>query len=442
MKHVSYDIVIVGGGLVGASMALALAGIAQRYQLSIAIIDAAKAEDSTPTAAGDLDGRATALALGSRNLLDSIGVWADLCSQAQPIMDIDVSDQGQPFGAQMQAQEMDQQALGYVLQNQHMGQVFWQQLTQRCVAQVSIIDQAQVLQVDNARQDSKLVYERTVGGQVEKTEVICQLVIMADGGRSSLRDSLGMYNHQQSYDQVAVVVNVALDKAHHGLACERFTSKGPMAVLPLLPAATSASSHDYHPHRAAIVWTQPKQRQAELSTMDNATLLTELQNQIGFRMGQFRALGERQVYPLSLSVAKEQARQGLAVIGNAAHTLHPIAGQGFNLALRGAFALAEQVHMACKNQAAIGDLAYLQKFVEASRGDQKRTVGASDQVMKLFSSRDKSLTIGRQLGLLAMQNIPLAKTVFTRSAMGLDRPLANVLPVPVAEQQVDAGKVS
>ena len=436
MKHVSYDIVIVGGGLVGASMALALAGIAERYQLSIAIIDAAKAEDSTPTAAGDLDGRATALALGSRNLLDSIGVWADLASQAQPIMDIDVSDQGQPFSAKMHAQEMDQEALGYVLQNQHMGQVFWQRLTRHCDAQVTIIDQSQVLQVDNARIDSKLIYERTVDGQLEKAEVTCQLVIMADGGRSSLRESLGMFNHQQSYDQVAVVVNVALDKDHHGLACERFTGKGPMAVLPLLADVTSANSNAHNQHRAAIVWTQPKERDAELAIMDDETLLTELQNQIGFRMGEFRALGERQVYPLSLSVAKEQARQGLAVIGNAAHTLHPIAGQGFNLALRGAFALAEQVHMACKDLAPIGDLAYLQKFVDASSGDQKRTVGASDQIMKLFSSRDKSLTIGRQLGLLAMQNIPLAKTVFTRSAMGLDRPLANVLPVPAE------GKVS
>ena len=432
MKQASYDIVIVGGGLVGASMALALAGIAQRYDLSIAIIDAAKAEDSTPTAAGDLDGRATALALGSRNLLDSIGVWTDLASQAQPIMDIDVSDQGQPFGAKMHAQDMDQEALGYVLQNQHMGQVFWQQLTQHCDAQVTIIDQAQVLQVDNARQDSKLVYQRTLEDQTEpdKVEVTCQLVIMADGGRSSLRESLGMFNHQQSYEQVAVVVNVALDKDHHGLACERFTGKGPMAVLPLLPDVTSANRNAHNQHRAAIVWTQPQEREVELAAMDDAALLTELQNQIGFRMGEFRALGERQVYPLSLSVAKEQARQGLAVIGNAAHTLHPIAGQGFNLALRGAFALAEQVHMACKDQAVIGDLAYLQQFVDASSGDQKRTVGASDQIMKLFSSRDKSLTLGRQLGLLAMQNIPLAKTVFTRSAMGLDRPLADVLPVP------------
>jgi len=425
MKQASYDIVIVGGGLVGASMALALAGIAQRYQLSVVIIDAAKAEDSTPTAAGDLDGRATALALGSRNLLDSIGVWADLASQAQAIMDIDVSDQGQPFGAKMHAQEMDQDALGYVLQNQHMGQVFWQQLTQHASAQVTIIDQSQVLQVDNARQDSKLVYERNIDGQIEKIEVTCQLVIMADGGRSSLRESLGMFNHQQSYEQVAVVVNVSLDKPHLGLACERFTPKGPMAVLPLSPENGQA--------RAAIVWTQPIARADELAAMVDEDLLTELQNQIGFRMGEFRALGERQVYPLALSVAKEQARQGLAVIGNAAHTLHPIAGQGFNLALRGVFALAEQVHMACKDQAPIGDLVYLQEFVDASSGDQKRTVGASDQIMKLFSSRDKSLTIGRQLGLLAMQNIPLAKTVFTRSAMGLDRPLANVLPVPQAK---------
>lgn len=417
MQQINYDIVIVGGGMVGAAMALSLVGIAKRYGLSIAIIDAVKAEQSTPTAAGSLDGRATALALGSRNLLDSIGVWPSLAANAQPILDIDVSDQGQPISAQMHAAEVNQDALGYVLQNQHMGQAFWQQLTTHCTDQVSIIDQAQVTELDNRRTDSRLVFER----HGEQTQVTCQLIIMADGGRSSLREGLGMGSQKQSYEQVAVVVNVVLDKPHHGLACERFTANGPMAVLPLMP--------DNGQSRAAIVWTQPEDREAELTAMDSEQILTELQNQIGYRMGEFRAVGERQIYPLSLSVAKEQARQGLAVIGNAAHTLHPIAGQGFNLALRGAFALAEQVHRACKDGQSIGDLTYLQAFVSDSQWDQKRTVGASDQIMKLFSNQHTAFTLGRQLGLLAMQKLPLVKTVFTRAAMGLDRPLADVLPV-------------
>lgn len=417
MQHVNYDIVIVGGGMVGAAMALSLAGIAKRYHLSIAIIDAAKAEQSTPTAAGSLDGRATALALGSRNLLESIGVWHSLADHAQPILDIDVSDQGQPISAQMHAAEVNQDALGYVLQNQHMGQAFWQQLTDHCADQVTIIDQAQVTTLDNRRTNSSLVYER----DGESIQVTCQLIVMADGGRSSLREGLGMRNQKQSYEQVAVVVNVVLDKPHHGLACERFTANGPMAVLPLMPEDGQ--------QRAAIVWTQPEAREAELAAMNSEQLLTELQNQIGYRMGEFRAVGERQIYPLSLSVAKEQARQGLAVIGNAAHTLHPIAGQGFNLALRGAFALAEQVHRACKDQQPIGDLTYLQAFVTDSQWDQKRTVGASDQIMKLFSNQNTAFTVGRQLGLLAMRKLPLVKTVFTRAAMGLDRPLADVLPV-------------
>ncbi|MDP6968492.1 MAG: 2-octaprenyl-6-methoxyphenyl hydroxylase [Gammaproteobacteria bacterium] len=429
MQQANYDIVIVGGGMVGASMALAVAGIAQRYQLNIAIIDAAKTETTTPTAAGSLDGRATALALGSRNLLASIGVWPALESYAQAIVDIDVSDQGQPFGAQLHADDMAQEALGYVLQNQHIGEVFWQQLNQHCADLVTIVDQAQVLALDNARQNSRVIYERNIDGITQQVEVTCQLIIMADGGRSTLREDLGMYNQQQSYEQVALVVNVVLDKAHQGLACERFTANGPMAVLPLLPVQQQ--------HRAAIVWTQPKQRAQALAAMDNEQLLVALQNQVGFRMGEFQALGERQIYPLSLSVAQEQVRQGLAVIGNAAHTLHPIAGQGFNLALRGAFALAEQIHKACQAQAPLGDLTYLHAFLATSRWDQKLTVGASDQIMKLFSSQQKSLTWGRQMGLLAMQNLPLAKTVFTRVAMGLDQPLAEILPVPTLEVQHD-----
>jgi 2-octaprenyl-6-methoxyphenol hydroxylase len=134
-----------------------------------------------------------------------------------------------------------------------------------------------------------------------------------------------------------------------------------------------------------------------------------------------------------MSVAQEQARQGIAVIGNAAHTLHPIAGQGFNLALRGSFALAETILRACKSGLPLGDLANLNQFVEASQWDQKRVIGASDKVMKLFSSRKPHYSIVRQLGLLSMQQVSLVKTVFTRAAMGLDVPLAQVLPLPVAK---------
>ena len=425
MQQANYDIVIVGGGLVGTAMAIAVAGIAQRYQLKIAIIDGAKTKSSESKAANSLDGRATALALGSRNLLERVGVWSALEAYAQPIFDIDVSDQGQPFGVQMQAQEMGQEALGYVLQNEHMGNVFRHQLSQHCEGLVTFINEAQVLSLDNSVKDSQLVYEHTLEGETQQVEVTCQLIIMADGGRSSLRADLGMHSQNKNYEQVAVVVNVALDKAHQGLACERFTADGPMAVLPLLP--------EQGQYYAAIVWTQPADQAATLAAMDDEEMRVALQNQIGFRMGEFRALGARQIYPLALSVAEEQARQGLAVIGNAAHTLHPIAGQGFNLALRGVFALAEQVYKACQAQAPLGDLTYLNAFLATSSRDQKMTVHATDQIMQLFSSRQKTLTWGRQLGLLAMQNIPLAKTVFTRTAMGLDQPLADVLPLPVRQ---------
>ena len=418
-----YDIVIVGGGLVGASLCLALSGTAQRYGLTIAVLDAAKIDDTVPTSAGALDGRATALAYGSRNLLDSIGLWQSLEEHAQGIENIQVSDQGQPWKSDMHAGAMGREALGYVLQNQAMGQVFLQQIQQRCGDIVQLISEASVLSVDNARQDSQLTYLQN-GDEYTLT---AQLIVMADGGRSALRQQLGMFDQTQSYDQVALVANLELDQPHLGLACERFTASGPLALLPL----TEFNGQ----HRVALVWTQPLARQEELQNMDNAELLEEIQQQVGYPMGEFRAIGDRQVYPLTLSVAQEQARQGLAVVGNAAHTLHPIAGQGFNLALRGNFALAEAILNACKAGTAIGDLATLNKFVAASRWDQDRVVGASDKIMKLFSSKKRHYSVLRQLGLLTMQQVPWVKTIFTRAAMGLDVPLAQVLAMPPPSTQ-------
>jgi 2-octaprenyl-6-methoxyphenol hydroxylase len=414
----SYDIVIVGGGLVGASLCLALAGTAKAYGLSIALLDAAPIEATTPSAAGVLDGRATALALGSRNLLHSIGLWHHLKPHAQAISNIQVSDQGQPLKSEMYASDMQREALGYVLQNQAMGQVFLEQITQRCSDFVHLIDQAQVTAIDNARQDSQLEYQRL--GQCGT--LTAQLVVMADGGRSDLRQQLGMFDQVQRYDQVALVANLELDQHHQGLACERFTPSGPLALLPL--------PNFQNKHRAALVWTQPIERQSELQQLSDDELLQEIQQHVGYPMGDFLAIGDRQVYPLTLSVAQEQARQGLAVVGNAAHTLHPIAGQGFNLALRGNFALAASVLKACKQGTAIGDLANLNEFVEVSKWDQKRVISASDKVMKLFSSKKRHYSIFRQLGLLTMEQVPLVKTIFTRAAMGLDVPLAQVLAMP------------
>ncbi len=414
----TYDIVIVGSGLVGTSLCLALAGTASSYGLSIALLDTQSFDTQATAQRGLLDGRATALALGSRNLLNSIDVWQYLSPFAQAIGSIEVSDQGQPWKSDMRADLVQQEALGFVLQNQAMGTVFLDQIRQRCSDFVHLIGEAQVTSIDNARQDSQLSYTR-LGKQHTLTT---QLVVMADGGRSDLRKRLGMFDTVENYEQVALVANVELDQAHGGLACERFTSSGPLAVLPL----TSVGDK----HRASLVWTQPLARQEELAKLTDDQVLSEIHEHFGYRMGQLLSIGDRQVYPLALSVANEQARQGLAVIGNAAHTLHPIAGQGFNLALRGNFALAEAVLGACQKGAPIGDLSCLNEFVATTRKDQSRIITTTDKVMKLFSTKKRHYSVLRQLGLFTMEQLPLVKTVFTRAAMGLDIPVSKVLAMP------------
>jgi 2-octaprenyl-6-methoxyphenol hydroxylase len=421
MVNSSCDIVIVGAGLVGASLALALAGTAKMHGLRMILLEAASLAQPPSTSQNELDGRATALAYGSRNLLHGINLWHSLNPYAEPILKIQVSDQGHFATSHLSATEMGSEALGYVIENRLMRNLMLQRL-QQLSDWIELIDQAQVMQVDNAFCDSLVTYKRD--GQTH--HLSAQLIVIADGGDSKLRRYLGMYSDSQSYHQVAVVVDVVLERPHLGLACERFTRSGLLALLPL----RDHTQTDTRIHRAAVVWIQPQQRAEELRQLSDRALLIELQRQAGYRLGFLQRLGGRQVYPLSLSLSREQVRQGLVVAGNAAHTLHPIAGQGFNLALRSCFALAQYVFQACEKRQNLGDLAGLNTYQHIMQRDQRRIVGLSDGVMRMFSNNKPHLSLLRQAGLLALEQTPWAKQIFIRGAMGMDMPIVRLPPLP------------
>ncbi|WP_454256498.1 2-octaprenyl-6-methoxyphenyl hydroxylase [Pseudomonas sp. Marseille-Q8238] len=385
------SLAIIGGGLVGASLALALQAGAKARGWQIALVE--------PFAPGDsyqpsYDARSTALSYGSRQLYERLGVWPAISQRAEAITQIHVSDRGRFGAARLSAEDEGVPALGYVVENAWLGHCLWQALdadvvSWRCPAEVSRLE---------ALDDG---YRLTLN---DESVLDCDLAVLADGGRSSLREQLGIAVRITPYGQTALIANVSTADAHQGQAFERFTDEGPMAMLPLSG------------NRSALVWTRPGNDAERLLGLDDKAFLAELQNAFGYRLGALRQVGGRHVYPLALSEAQEQVRPHLVLLGNAAHSLHPVAGQGFNLSLRDTLALADCL---LASPAAPGDFATLQRYRQSQQQDQALTVGFSDQVTRLFGRGESLLVAGRTLGLLGLDLLPPAKRWFARQAMGL-----------------------
>ena len=386
-----FNLAIVGGGLVGASLALSLQAGAKARGWKIVLIE--------PFAPGNTyqpsyDARSSALSFGARQIYERLGLWQDIARRAEPIRQILVSDRGRFGAARLSAIEEGVPALGYVAENAWLGQCLWRGLDESVV---SWRVPAEVKHMQALADGYRLTLD-------DETELECDLAVLADGGRSSLREQLCIGVRQRPYNQSALIANITPSEAHCGQAFERFTDEGPMALLPLPE------------NRCALVWTRTGKDVERLAALDDRAFLSELQNVFGYRLGTLRQVGARHVYPLNLIEAEEQVRSHLVVLGNAAHSLHPIAGQGFNLSLRDAHALAEALLASDKLP---GDLPTLLAYRERQRLDQQMTVGFSDQVTRLFGSTQPLVATGRNLGLLGLDLLPGAKRWFARQAMGL-----------------------
>ncbi|MDI3325138.1 2-octaprenyl-6-methoxyphenyl hydroxylase [Pontibacterium granulatum] len=406
-----YDVVIVGGGMVGASLACALLPASEKLDLNIAVIEAFPLPEANDLVyQPSYDSRATALAYGARTIYELMGIWDTLREHLSPIEHIHVSDRGRFGATRLHAQDEHVAALGYVVENHWLGRVLLDRLQQSDAGRVDFICPAEVTDIVPGAEQMAL----SVKLDEQVYDLTAELVVMADGGRSELRERMGIGYTQEAYGQHAVIANISPDRPHEGIAYERFTDSGPMALLPL--------EDEGGRHRCGLVWTVPDEMADEILGLDDAEFIERVHERFGYRAGCFVHVGERHAYPLKLSIADEQVRAGLAVLGNAAHALHPIAGQGYNLALRGVVALADQIIAARKQGIPVGDLGVLQAFYEQQRYDQQRTIGLSDRVMKLFSNNNPLFAFGRDLGLQLLDVCPPAKTVFARGAMGLDIP--------------------
>ncbi|MCQ4258055.1 2-octaprenyl-6-methoxyphenyl hydroxylase [Stutzerimonas stutzeri] len=385
------SLAIVGGGLVGASLALALQKGAKARGWTIQLIEPFEPGNEYQPS---YDARSTALSYGTRLIYRRLGVWEQIAERAEPITHIHVSDRGRAGATRLDAKTQQVPALGYVVENAWIGHCLWQALDDQVV-------------VRHCPAEVKHMEPEAGGYRLTLTDGIslaCKLAVLADGGRSALREQLGIGIRRTPYDQTALIANVTPGKPHGGQAFERFTDEGPMALLPLPE------------RRCALVWTRPDKDAARLAALPEAEFLSELQQAFGYRLGGFQQVGARHLYPLVLIEAEEQVRSGLVVLGNAAHSLHPIAGQGYNLSLRDTEALAAAL---LGSTAELGDLGVLQNYHRRQRADQRLTVGFSDQLTQLFGDASRFSIAGRNLGLLGLDLLPPAKNWFARQAMGL-----------------------
>ncbi|WP_346837786.1 2-octaprenyl-6-methoxyphenyl hydroxylase [Microbulbifer sp. SAOS-129_SWC] len=400
------DVAIVGGGMAGASLALMLAHYCP--QLSLALLERQPLPD--PQASLQLpsfDTRATALAAGSLQLFAELGLWPALREHCAPIEHIGVSDRGRAAGIALRAPEEPHASfdgmLGAVIENAALGPLLHRALAR---TGVQLLAPAQVDSVQMHEDSAQLQWR---AGDREHT-LRARLLVIADGTDSPLCRQLGIDIERVSYRQRALVTTVGLAQPHGNRAYERFTDAGPMALLPLPPRGGQ--------HRMALVWTCEAADAETLAALPERDFVARLQRAFGWRAGRIERAGRLHSYPLSLSLAREQWRRNLALVGNCAHFLHPVAGQGFNLTLRDSYGLAQTLAREDLARNSPGQLDLLEGFGRQRRRDQQLTIGFSDRVPPLFAAPGLMARGLRQVGLLGLALAPPLRAGFVGQAAG------------------------
>jgi 2-octaprenyl-6-methoxyphenol hydroxylase len=379
--------------MVGASLACALSG----QGLRIALVEAV--EPGTRSEAG-YDDRAIALAYGTRRIFGGLQLWDSLATAATPIHQIHVSDRGHFGMVRMDRADEGLPAIGYVVPARAIGQVLADAITDiegldvLCPATVSAVRRAVgAVEVDISREGAT-------------STLSTRLIVAADGADSPLREQFGIGSVVSDYRQTAIVTNITPQLPHNNIAYERFTESGPLALLPMTEG------------RCAMVWTVASGQAESVMALDEADFLAEFQSRFGYRLGRLERVGRRQAWPLRLVRAKESVRERLALVGNAVHTLHPIAGQGFNLGVRDVAVLAEVLVDAVNAGEDPGSLPVLQRYADWQQHDHKNVTVFTDGLARLFSLPLPALGLARSAGMLAFDLLPPAKRLLTRVTMG------------------------
>jgi 2-octaprenyl-6-methoxyphenol hydroxylase len=397
---IDYDLLIVCGGLAGNCLALAL----KDCGLHLAIVEANTQEQLRSSPAGD---RALALAAGTVAVLEQLEVWQGVKQQASAIKQIHISDRGHFGKTRLSASREKVDALGYVITARAIETHVANQVQQ---ARIDVICPARVTGLISG---PDAVHANLKQGD-DSFNVSAKLLVGADGGQSSIRKLLDIGQHLSDYDQTALVTTVKSQLPNNHTAYERFTISGPLALLPV------------GSHHSAVVWTRSTDDAQALMAGNDADFLAELQDCFGYRLGELAMTEPKRAFPLTLIRAEKMLSGRAVIIGNAAHQLHPVAGQGFNLGLRDVVQLAEMLITQHESGGDIGDTGFLNRYAQARQQDHDKTIFFTDQVVRIFSNDWFAMAAARNFGLLLLDHIPAAKAFLARHAMGL----AEHLPKP------------
>jgi 2-octaprenyl-6-methoxyphenol hydroxylase len=398
------DVLIVGGGLAGSTLAVSLA------QAGVASV-LVEARDPRKLAQPSFDGRATALANGSQRILSSLGIWEHVADDAQAIRSIHVSERGRFGAARLHAQEEGVPALGYTLENRYLGRALWNALD--AAPEFSALAPAELSSLSIGKTEVNAVATSSLG----TTSLRAKVIVAADGANSEIRQKLGISAQENNYHQHAVILNCSTGTSHFGQAFERFTTDGPLALLPL------------REDRTAVVWTLSKSEADRVMTLADEDFRAQLQAAFGFRLGRIDRIGSRVSYPLTRVVSSEVVAARAVLIGSAAVNLHPVAGQGFNLALRDVASLAEifsEHHSGATTKADPGAADVLAQYQQWRSDDQKRVSALTHGLIRLFGYGTSPLGAARGIGLMAFDLFPGAKKQLARQTMGLSGRLSRL----------------
>ena len=393
------DIIVIGAALNGLAAALALGGRRVKRPLDIMLVDA---KDPRGFASSSFDGRASAITTSARRMFEALGIWEKVVHEAQAMDEIIVTDSANPGDQRpvllhFSADDMGGQPSAHMIENRHL----YGAMLEEALASSHI-----TLTVGQMVSHYAFGPGLSVVTLADGTLLRAPLIVAADGRNSSAREAAGIKLIGWPYDQMGLVASVEHELPHHGRAEEHFTPSGPFAILPL-PG-----------NRSSLVWSERAEEAIRLAALDDDSFAAELRLRFGSHLGAVKMISGRHAYPLAMFIAESFSAERLALVGDAAHVLHPLAGLGFNLGLRDVAALAECVHDAAALGLDIGSTAVLDRYTQWRRFDTVATGAAMDGMNRLFANTNPVLTLLRRAGLLAVNRMGGIKSLFVKEASG------------------------